>query len=186
MGNAVIAPDSKPNTRVAECTPRLLAGEVGAKRRVRVQRCSTNTLTRLASLGDLSRRAGEVYGGRVSFIGSCVPTVAALIIGACALAYPAASQPAPGWKQTTAKQLAAECHATDAAHHANCVGYVTGVYDLQFAPTPPHGVCVPPDLSPDLLTEVVTAYLDTHDDGPAPAAIGQAIVRFFPCTEQRK
>ena len=28
--------------------------------------------------------------------------------------------------------------------------------------------------------------LDTHEDGPAPAAIGQAIVRFFPCTEQQR
>ena len=33
---------------------------------------------------------------------------------------------------------------------------------------------------------LVTAYADTHEDGPAPATIGQAIVRFFPCPEQRR
>ena len=103
-----------------------------------------------------------------------------------ALTGAAVAQPAQGWKQTTAKQLAAECHSNDAAHHAQCVGYVTGIYDLQFAPTPPRGVCTPPDFNPDLLTEVVTAYLDTHEDGPAPAAIGQAIVRFFPCPEGKR
>ena len=86
----------------------------------------------------------------------------------------------------TAKQLATECHSSDAAHHSVCVGYVSGIYDLQFAPAPPRGVCPPADFNPDLLTEVVTAYLDTHEDGPAPAAIGQAIVRFFPCTEQHR
>jgi hypothetical protein len=102
------------------------------------------------------------------------------------LALPARSQPASGWKLMTAKQLATACHSADAAQHANCVGYVSGIYDLQFAPTPPRGVCPPDNLSPDLLTEVVTAYLDTHEDGPAPAAIGQAIVRFFPCSEPRK
>jgi hypothetical protein len=111
----------------------------------------------------------------------------AMTIGTALLTFPAASQPAAtGWKQMTAKQLAVECHSSDAAHHALCVGYVSGIYDLQFAPTPPRGVCPPPDFSPDLLTEVVTAYLDTHEDGPAPAAIGQAIVRFFPCSETRK
>ena len=78
-----------------------------------------------------------------------------MTLGGFLLAHPAAAQPAQGWKQMTAKQLAAECHATDAAHHANCVGYVTGVYDLQFAPTPPHGVCLPSDFNPDLLAEVV-------------------------------
>jgi hypothetical protein len=96
------------------------------------------------------------------------------------------AQPAPGWKPMTAKQLATACHSADTAQHATCVGYVSGIYDLQFAPTPPRGVCPPQDFSPDLLTEVVAAYLDTHEDGPAPAAIGQAIVRFFPCPEQRK
>jgi hypothetical protein len=93
--------------------------------------------------------------------------------------------PAQGWKQMTSKQLAAACHATDPAQHAGCVGYVYGVYDLQFEPTPPHGVCTPTDFTPELLAQVVTAYADTHEDGPAPAAIGQAIVRFFPCTEQQ-
>ena len=53
-------------------------------------------------------------------------------------------------------------------------------------PTPPRGVCPPPDFTPDLLAQVVTAYADTHEDGPAPAAIGQAIVRFFPCREQQR
>ena len=96
------------------------------------------------------------------------------------------SQTAPGWKLMTAKQLASACHSSDAAQHATCVGYVSGIYDLQFAPTPPRGVCPPSDFSPELLTEVVTAYLDTHEDGPAPAAIGQAIVRFFPCAEPHK
>ena len=66
------------------------------------------------------------------------------------------------------------------------VGYVQGIYDLQFAPNPPHGVCPPADFTPDQLAEVVTAYADTHEDGPAPPAVGQAIVRFFPCTEQHK
>ena len=28
---------------------------------------------------------------------------------------------------------------------------------------------------------MVTAYLDSHEDGPAAEAIGQAVVRFFPC-----
>jgi hypothetical protein len=109
-----------------------------------------------------------------------------MTLGAVALAIPAASQPAPGWKLMTAKQLAAACHSSDAAQHATCVGYVSGIYDLQFAPSLPRGVCPPQDFNPDLLTEVVTAYLDTHEDGPAPAAIGQAIVRFFPCAEPRK
>jgi Rap1a immunity proteins len=96
------------------------------------------------------------------------------------------AQPAPGWKQMTSKQLAAACHASDPAQHAGCVGYVYGIYDLQFAPTPPRGVCTPENFTPELLAQVVTAYADTHDDGPAPAAIGQAIVRFFPCPEQKR
>jgi hypothetical protein len=109
-----------------------------------------------------------------------------MTLGAFLLAHPAAAQPAQGWKQMTAKQLATECHSSDAAHRATCVGYVSGVFDLQFAPTPPRGVCLPPDFTPDLLAEVVTAYLDTHEDGPAPAAIGQAVVRFFPCPEGKR
>ena len=96
------------------------------------------------------------------------------------------AQPAPGWHIMTARQLAAACHAGDPAQHANCVGYVSGVYDLQFAPTSPRGVCPPADFTPELLAQVVTAYADTHEDGPAPAAIGQAIVRFFPCAEQKR
>jgi|KBSMisStandDraft_5_1062788.scaffolds.fasta_scaffold2380620_1 Rap1a immunity proteins len=98
------------------------------------------------------------------------------------------AQPAtnPNWKQMTSKQLAAACHASDPAQHATCIGYVAGIYDLQFAPTPPRGVCPPENFTPDLLAQVVTAYADTHEDGPAPAAIGQAIVRFFPCTEQHR
>ena len=110
----------------------------------------------------------------------------ALLLLIAATAAHAQPAPAPGWKQITAKQLAADCHAGDAAKHATCVGYVTGIYDLQFAPSPPRGVCPPSDLNPDLLAEVVVAYLDTHDDGPAPAAIGQAIVRFFPCAEGKR
>jgi hypothetical protein len=110
-----------------------------------------------------------------------------LVFAAMALpALPALAQPAPGWKQMTAKQLAAECHSSEAAQHANCVGYVSGIYDLQFAPTPPRGVCPPENFNPDLLTAVVTAYVDTHEDGPAPTAVGQAIVRFFPCSEPRR
>ena len=62
---------------------------------------------------------------------------------------------------------------------------ISGVYDLQFAP-PPRGVCPPADFTPELLAQVVTAYADTHEDGPAVAAIGQAIVRFFPCPEPRR
>jgi hypothetical protein len=86
------------------------------------------------------------------------------------------------WNPLSAKDLAALCHATgDAAKHAQCLGYVSGIYDLQFAPRVPAGVCPPANLSPELLAEVVTAYLDTHDDGPAAEAIGQSVVRFFPC-----
>jgi hypothetical protein len=108
--------------------------------------------------------------------------IAALSIGAVH----AQQAAAPGWKPMTAKQLATACHSADAAQHANCVGYISGIYDLQFAPTPPRGVCPPADFTTDLLTAVVLAYVDTHEDGPAPAAIGQAIVRFFPCSEPRK
>ena len=104
------------------------------------------------------------------------------VAGAHAQGTPAA----PSWKQLTAKELGSKCHATDAAARAACVGYVEGIYDLQFAPAPPRGVCPPDNFTPDLLAEVVTAYVDTHEDGPAPPAIGQAIVRFFPCTEQRR
>jgi hypothetical protein len=118
--------------------------------------------------------------GRGSF--TVIAAAAALILATAA----AQAESASGWKLMTAKQLATACHSPDAAQHATCVGYVSGIYDLQFAPTPPRGVCPPQDLTPDLLTEVVTAYLDTHEDGPAPAAIGQAIVRFFPCSEQHK
>jgi hypothetical protein len=97
------------------------------------------------------------------------------------------AQPAQqGWKQLTSKQLAAACHSSEPAQHGLCIGYVSGIYDLQFAPTPPRGVCPPADFTPDLLAQVVTAYSDTHEDGAAPAAIGQAIVRFFPCTEQHR
>jgi hypothetical protein len=86
------------------------------------------------------------------------------------------------WNPMSARELAALCHATgDAAKHAQCLGYVSGIYDLQFAPHVPAGVCPPANLSPELLAEVVTAYLDTHDDGPAAEAIGQSVVRFFPC-----
>jgi len=102
------------------------------------------------------------------------------------LASAAHAQPVSGWKQMTSKQLATACHASDAAQHAACVGYVSGIYDLQFAPAPPRGVCPPADFTPELLAQVVTAYADTHEDGPATAAIGQAIVRFFPCTEQKR
>ncbi len=96
-------------------------------------------------------------------------------------------QPAQqGWKQMTSRQLATACHSAEPAQHGLCVGYVSGIYDLQFAPTPPRGVCPPSDFTPDLLAQVVTAYADTHEDGPAPAAVGQAIVRFFPCTEPHR
>jgi hypothetical protein len=118
--------------------------------------------------------------GKGSFI--IIAAAAALILATA----PTRAQPAPGWKPMTARQLATACHSADAAQHATCVGYISGIYDLQFAPTPPRGVYPPQDLTPDLLTEVVVAYLDTHEDGPAPAAIGQAIVRFFPCSEQHK
>jgi hypothetical protein len=121
-----------------------------------------------------------------AFAGMTTRVLAGMTMGAMALALPAFAQPAPAWKVMTSKQLATACHATDPGQHANCIGYVAGIYDLQFAPTPPRGVCPPNDLTPELLAEVVTAYVDTHEDGPAPAAIGQAIVRFFPCPEPRK
>jgi hypothetical protein len=85
------------------------------------------------------------------------------------------------WTPLSAKALAALCHATDATKHAQCLGYVSGIYDLQFAPKLPAGVCPPANLDEELLAEVVTAYLDTHEDGPAAEAIGQSVVRFFPC-----
>jgi hypothetical protein len=85
------------------------------------------------------------------------------------------------WTPLSAKALAVLCHATDATKHAQCLGYVSGIYDLQFAPKLPTGVCPPANLDAELLAEVVTAYLDTHEDGPAAEAIGQSVVRFFPC-----
>jgi hypothetical protein len=86
------------------------------------------------------------------------------------------------WTPLSVKALAALCHATtDVTKHAQCLGYVSGIYDLQFAPRLPAGVCPPPNLDAELLAEVVTAYLDTHEDGPAAEAIGQSVVRFFPC-----
>jgi hypothetical protein len=111
-----------------------------------------------------------------------------LLVSAAAVAVSTAhaQNAASGWHPLSAKQLAGACHAADPAQHAHCVGYVSGIYDLQFAPAPPRGVCPPSDFTPDLLAEVVTAYVDTHEDGPAPAAVGQAIVRFFPCPEQHR
>jgi hypothetical protein len=85
------------------------------------------------------------------------------------------------WTPLSAKALAVLCHATDTTKHAQCLGYVSGIYDLQFAPKLPAGVCPPANLDAELLAEVVTAYLDTHEDGPAADAIGQSVVRFFPC-----
>jgi hypothetical protein len=86
------------------------------------------------------------------------------------------------WTPLAAKDLAALCHAsTDPVKHTQCLGYISGIYDLQFAPKMPAGVCPPASLSPELLSEVVTAYLDTHEDGPAAPAIGESVVRFFPC-----
>ena len=110
----------------------------------------------------------------------------AALLATTALGGAAYAQTASAWKQMSAKQLATACHASDPAQHASCLGYVAGIYDLQFAPAPPRGVCPPADFTPDLLAQVVTAYADTHEDGPAPAAIGQAIVRFFPCPEQHR
>ena len=96
------------------------------------------------------------------------------------------AQPAPGWKQMTAKQLAAACHAGGPGparqlrrlrrrHLRPAVRAHAAARRLPAA-----------DFTPDLLAQVVTAYADTHEDGPAPAAIGQAIVRFFPCPEQQR
>jgi hypothetical protein len=85
------------------------------------------------------------------------------------------------WTPASAKDLAMLCHANDAPKHAQCLGYVSGIYDLQFAPKLPAGVCPPANLNAELLAEVVTAYLDTHEDGPAAEGIGQSVVRFFPC-----
>lgn len=100
-----------------------------------------------------------------------------LLFGLLLTAVPARAD----WVPFSAKALAALCHATDATKHAQCLGYVSGIYDLQFAPKLPTGVCPPANLDPELLAEVVTAYLDTHEDGPAAEAIGQSVVRFFPC-----
>ncbi len=94
-----------------------------------------------------------------------------------------AAVPGPrfAWTQMTGQELAAACHASDPAKRATCLGYITAIYDLQFQPMPPPGICPPANLAPELLAEVVTAYLDTHDDAPAVTAIGQSVVRFFPC-----
>ncbi|MBV8525201.1 MAG: hypothetical protein JOY71_24280 [Acetobacteraceae bacterium] len=89
--------------------------------------------------------------------------------------------PAFAWTQVSSQDLAAACHSTEAPKRAFCLGYVSGIYDLQFVLNPPAGICPPANFNPDLLAEVVTAYLDTHEEGPATTAIGQAIVRFFPC-----
>jgi Rap1a immunity proteins len=97
---------------------------------------------------------------------------------------PTVGPASPAWTQKSGKELAAECHSGDAVKHASCTAYITGIYDLQFAPTPPPGVCPPANLNPDNLAAVVTAYIDTHEDGPATAAIAQSIVRFFPCAAQ--
>ena len=91
------------------------------------------------------------------------------------------------WTPLSAKDLATTCHTTgDAVKHAQCLSYISGIYDLQFAPKMPAGVCVPANLSAELLAEVVTAYLDTHEDGPAAPTIGESVVRFFPCPPPKK
>ena len=69
------------------------------------------------------------------------------------------------WTPLSAKILATLCHATDVTKHAQCLGYVSGINDLQLAPKLPAGVCPPANLDAELLAEVVTAYLDTHEDG---------------------
>jgi sulfur relay (sulfurtransferase) DsrC/TusE family protein len=112
---------------------------------------------------------------------SIVAAFVLALLASSALAQPAKPESPSSWHEKTAKELAADCHAQDAAKHAECVGYVSAIYDLQFTSNPP-GLCLPANLTPESLTEVVVAYIDTHDDGPAPAAIGQSIVRFFPCT----
>jgi hypothetical protein len=117
--------------------------------------------------------------------GSVCPAIFAAVVTLLA-SVAALAQPAPGWKPLSAKDLAIKCHASEPGPHAACIAYAQAIFDLQFAPAPPRGICTPPDLSPELLAEVVTAYVDTHEDGPAPAAVGQAIVRFFPCTEQHR
>ena len=61
-----------------------------------------------------------------------------------------------------------------------------GIYDLQFAPTPPRGVCPPPDLTPELLAEVVTAYVDTHEDGPAPPPSARPSCASSPAPKQHR
>ena len=53
----------------------------------------------------------------------------------------ACGQPAPGWKHDDLQAARDACHATDPPSMPVAVGYVYGVYDLQFAPTPPRGVC---------------------------------------------
>src|SRR5262245_29833613 len=71
------------------------------------------------------------HRGRGGFLGS------SLVVLMLAAGFAAQAQPAPNWKQMTSKQLATACHASDPAQRGTCLGYVTGVYDLQFAPTPP-------------------------------------------------
>ena len=137
----------------------------------------------------LSREAGEGWGGGATFqkhILTAALALTLLLTANAASLSPAQAQPAPGWKPLSAKDLATKCHASEPGPHAACIAYTQAIFDLQFAPAPPRGICPPPDLTPELLAEVVTAYVDTHEDGPAPAAVGQAIVRFFPCTEQHR
>src|SRR5690242_18533745 len=77
--------------------------------------------------------------GRGSYVATFVATfVATVIVGAVTIlaTAPTHAQPASGWKPMTAKQLATACHSSDPAQHATCAGYVSGIYDLQFAPTP--------------------------------------------------
>jgi hypothetical protein len=155
-------------------------------------RTPSPTLPRFAGevlgLDSLSRGAGEGWGGAAPFLKHITTTAFALtmLLATAASLSPARAQPVPGWKPLSAKDLAIKCHASEPGPHAACVAYVQAIFDLQFAPAPPRGICTPPDLTPELLAEVVTAYVDTHEDGPAPAAVGQAIVRFFPCTEQHR
>ena len=167
----------------------------GGRSREDTGRTPSPTLPRFAGEGvqhhhphrhPLSREAGEGWGGGAPFAKRVVTAALALTILMPTLVAPAQAQPAPGWKPLSAKDLAVKCHSSEPGPHAACIAYTQAIFDLQFAPAPPRGICTPPDLTPELLAEVVTAYVDTHEDGPAPAAVGQAIVRFFPCTEQHR
>src|SRR5579871_2396856 len=92
----------------------------------------------------LSREAGRGWGGGTAFIKHIRSVAFALTIlvptGVTSLSS-AHAQPAPGWKPLSAKDLATKCHSSEPGPHAACIAYAQAIFDLQFAPAPPRGIC---------------------------------------------